>query len=236
MTVLSVPLVTFYLSRSFVCDKCHFIVTPFFVLLNLCWCLSKSMLELLFLLCWFLYSLEYDFTLCRAVAQAVSRWLPTVAARVRVQAGMWGLWWTKRHWGRFSPSTSVSLAKHSTDFSIIIITQGWHNRPLVAAVPSGPWIPPPTIQIKNNNDFTLRNWTTKTQSCYLLSRVKFSILKVCIYDYYMYTVVFWCGQSRNFNLYSYLKISIALLFCSTVSHNISLCKTLPTSNKCKLYC
>jgi hypothetical protein len=37
---------------------------------------------------------------------------------------MWGLWWTKRRWGRFSPSTSVSPANHSTDFSIIIITRG----------------------------------------------------------------------------------------------------------------
>jgi hypothetical protein len=63
------------------------------------------------------------------VAQAVSRWLPTAAARVRVRTGMWGLW-TKRHWGRFSPSTSVSLANHSTSFSIITITQGWHNRPI----------------------------------------------------------------------------------------------------------
>jgi hypothetical protein len=43
---------------------------------------------------------------------------------------MWGLWWTKRHWGRFSPSTSVSPANHSTDFFIIIITRGWHNRPI----------------------------------------------------------------------------------------------------------
>jgi hypothetical protein len=58
----------------------------------------------------------------RAVAQAVSRCLPTAAARVRVRAGMWGLWWTKQHWGRFSPSTSVSPANHhSTNFSIIII-------------------------------------------------------------------------------------------------------------------
>jgi hypothetical protein len=29
----------------------------------------------------------------RAVAQAVSRWLPTATARVRVRAGMWVLWW-----------------------------------------------------------------------------------------------------------------------------------------------
>jgi hypothetical protein len=66
---------------------------------------------------------------------------------------MWGLWWTKRRWGRFSPSTSVSPANHSTNFSIIIITRGWHNRLLVAAVPSGPWIPPPpTMQIKKKMD------------------------------------------------------------------------------------
>jgi hypothetical protein len=44
---------------------------------------------------------------------------------------MWGLWWAKRYWGRFSPSTWVSLADHhSTNFSINIITRGWHNRPI----------------------------------------------------------------------------------------------------------
>jgi hypothetical protein len=73
----------------------------------------------------------------RAVAQAVRRWLPTAAARVLVRGSMWGLWWTKRHWDRFPPSTSVSLANHSTNFSIIKITRGWHKRPLMAAVPSG---------------------------------------------------------------------------------------------------
>jgi hypothetical protein len=26
---------------------------------------------------------------------------------------MWDLWWTERHWGRFPPSTSVSLSTHS---------------------------------------------------------------------------------------------------------------------------
>jgi hypothetical protein len=26
---------------------------------------------------------------------------------------MWDLWWTERHWRRFSPSTSVSLATQS---------------------------------------------------------------------------------------------------------------------------
>jgi hypothetical protein len=44
---------------------------------------------------------------------------------------VWDLWWTKRHWGRFSLSTSVFPANHhSTNFSIIIITRGWHNRPI----------------------------------------------------------------------------------------------------------
>jgi hypothetical protein len=43
---------------------------------------------------------------------------------------MWGLWLTKWRWGKFSPSTSVSPANHSTNFSIIIITRGWHNRPI----------------------------------------------------------------------------------------------------------
>jgi hypothetical protein len=60
-----------------------------------------------------------------AIALVVSRWLPTTVAWVRIQ----GLWWTKQHWGRFSPSTSVSPANHPTNFSIII-TWGWHNRPI----------------------------------------------------------------------------------------------------------
>jgi hypothetical protein len=55
-----------------------------------------------------------------------------------------------RHWGRFSPSISVSLANHSTDFSIIIIIRGWHNRPLSGR--SVEWTQldstPPTIRIQ----------------------------------------------------------------------------------------
>jgi hypothetical protein len=68
----------------------------------------------------------------RAVAQAVSRWLPTVAARVRVRAEHIGFVVGKAALGgRFSPSTSVFPANHhSPNFSIIIITRGWHNRPI----------------------------------------------------------------------------------------------------------
>jgi hypothetical protein len=32
-----------------------------------------------------------------------------------------GFWWTKRHCGRFSPDTSVSLANHSTDYTTLVI-------------------------------------------------------------------------------------------------------------------
>jgi hypothetical protein len=46
------------------------------------------------------------------------------------------------------PSTSVSPANHSTDFSIIIITRGWHNRPLSGCSVEWTLIPPPTMQIK----------------------------------------------------------------------------------------
>jgi hypothetical protein len=30
---------------------------------------------------------------------------------------MWDLWWTKWHWGRFSPSTSFSPTNNSSDYS-----------------------------------------------------------------------------------------------------------------------
>jgi hypothetical protein len=54
---------------------------------------------------------------------------------------MWDLWWTKRYLGKFSPSTSVSTAKQSTDFStliiIIIIIGGWSSGPIVGLSNSG---------------------------------------------------------------------------------------------------
>jgi hypothetical protein len=66
---------------------------------------------------------------------------------------MWGLWWTKRHWGWFSPSTSTSPANHhSSNFYNIIITRGWHNRPICGR--SAEWTQldsTPTITIKKIN-------------------------------------------------------------------------------------
>jgi hypothetical protein len=56
----------------------------------------------------------------RAIAQAASRRLPTSSARLRDEV-MWDLWLTKGHCDRFSQSTSVSPANHSTDCSTFVI-------------------------------------------------------------------------------------------------------------------
>jgi hypothetical protein len=60
----------------------------------------------------------------RAIAQAVSRWLPTAAVRgSKPDLGMWDLWWHKVALGRFSPSTSVSpaIVDRSTNYSTITL-------------------------------------------------------------------------------------------------------------------
>jgi hypothetical protein len=45
-----------------------------------------------------------------------------------------------------------SPANHSSNFIIIVITRGWENRPLVAAVQSGPnWTPPQLYQFKKKS-------------------------------------------------------------------------------------
>jgi hypothetical protein len=65
------------------------------------------------------------------IAQAVSRWIPTAAVLVRAHSGNVGFVVDKVALGQLSPTTSVSLANHhSTNCSTIIITRGWHNRPI----------------------------------------------------------------------------------------------------------
>jgi hypothetical protein len=76
----------------------------------------------------------------RAIAQAVSRRLPTAAARVQTRVWSGGiLWRTKVALGQvFSDNFGFpcQCTVHSIYFStiIFIITRGWHNRPGVAAV------------------------------------------------------------------------------------------------------
>jgi hypothetical protein len=60
-----------------------------------------------------------------AIAQAVSRWLPTAAARLRVWAEHVRFVVDKVTLGQVSPANH-----HSTNFSIIVITRGWHNTPI----------------------------------------------------------------------------------------------------------
>jgi hypothetical protein len=72
----------------------------------------------------------------RAIAQAVSRWLPTGAVRgSKPDLGMWDLWWDKMALGRFSPSSSVSpaIVVHSTNYSTITLMSHpgkMYNRPM----------------------------------------------------------------------------------------------------------
>jgi hypothetical protein len=81
---------------------------------------------------------------------------------------MWGLCWTKRHWGRFSPSISVSPANHhSTNCSIIIITRGWHNRPI--------WWPQCRVEPTELHTplYQLKNRYTKKKRQYMWHRTSF---------------------------------------------------------------
>jgi hypothetical protein len=71
-----------------------------------------------------------------AIAQAVSRWLPTAAVRgSKLDLGMLDLWWDKVALGRFSPSSSVSpaIVVRSTNYSTITFMYHpgkMYNRPM----------------------------------------------------------------------------------------------------------
>jgi hypothetical protein len=57
----------------------------------------------------------------RGYAVGVASGHRLAAARVRAQV-MWDFWWTNRHWSKFSPCISFSLANsHSTDCSTLFI-------------------------------------------------------------------------------------------------------------------
>jgi hypothetical protein len=65
-----------------------------------------------------------------AVAQAVNRWFPTAAAWVRVLAENVGFVVNKAALEQvFFEYFGVPANHHSTNFSILI-TRGWHNRPI----------------------------------------------------------------------------------------------------------
>jgi hypothetical protein len=73
----------------------------------------------------------------RAIAEAVSRWLPTAAAPVRAR-----VWSSVICGGQIAAGAGFLRVRHfplpSTKFFIFIITRGRYNRPEVADVQSGP--------------------------------------------------------------------------------------------------
>jgi hypothetical protein len=102
----------------------------------------------------------------RAVAQAVSRWLPTAAARVRSRSEHVGFVVEKAALGQvFSGYFGFPCQSSFTNFSLIIISRGWHNKPIGGL--SGEWTqldPPPSIPIKKKlilgkvSSQTIRMW------------------------------------------------------------------------------
>jgi hypothetical protein len=75
----------------------------------------------------------------RAIAQAVSRWLPTAAARVRTR--VWSSWICGGQSGTgagFLRVLRFPLPIHSTKFSILTITRGRYYRPINGRRADGP--------------------------------------------------------------------------------------------------
>jgi hypothetical protein len=69
----------------------------------------------------------------RAIVQAVSRWLPTVAARIRARVRSCGIYCVQSGTGA-GFLLVFSLGSNSSDRSTLIIIRGWYSRPVVDSV------------------------------------------------------------------------------------------------------
>jgi hypothetical protein len=100
----------------------------------------------------------------RAVAQAVSRWLPIAAARVRARVWSCGICGGQSGAGAgFLLPIFIPPISPQSPSSII---WGWYSRSVVAAVPSGLSLTPLTI-VKENNTSSQE----PTAGCYPKSEV-----------------------------------------------------------------
>jgi hypothetical protein len=69
----------------------------------------------------------------------------------------------------------VSLVNYSTNFSIIIITRGWHNRSIGGS--SAEWTqldstPPPTIPIKKIKIINMKSRIIKTKGFIIVDKMR----------------------------------------------------------------
>jgi hypothetical protein len=117
----------------------------------------------------------------------------------------------------FSEYFGFPCANNSTNFSIIIITRVWHNRPLVAAVPSGPnWTPPPTIPIKKKilKTYCVRtpNFTREIIQCVLKVMADFKLLVCCDETRQTHETGFYINKKMRLKLFNYF---VKMIFISS---------------------
>jgi hypothetical protein len=103
--------------------------------------------------------------MCRAKAQAVTRWLPTSTARVLARVWARGICGRKGGAGagflrviRFPLPVFIPAIAPQSPSSLI---WGWYNRPVVAAVPSGLRLTPLRKVLRNIVNLRLLKYNTQ---------------------------------------------------------------------------
>jgi hypothetical protein len=122
----------------------------------------------------------------RAIAQALSRWLPTEATRFRARVRSWGFCGQSGTGARFLRVLQFPLPIFSPPFapqSPSSTISGWYNRPLVAAVPSGLNLIPLTIIIIENSIVKAHIYTQIKTKISITSASFFEVLFIMCQSY-----------------------------------------------------